>query len=46
MPYFHDLLSDSEIDAVVAQVKQFSKAWRITANDSRSAASGTHSGQC
>ena len=28
MPYFHDLLSDSEIDAVVAQVKQFSKAFR------------------
>jgi mono/diheme cytochrome c family protein len=27
MPYFHDLLSDNEIDAVVAQVKQFSKAF-------------------
>jgi mono/diheme cytochrome c family protein len=27
MPYFRDLLSDSEIDAVVAQVKQFSKAF-------------------
>ena len=27
MPYFHDLLSDSEIDAVVAQIKQFSKAF-------------------
>jgi mono/diheme cytochrome c family protein len=27
MPYFHDLLSDSEIDALVAQVKQFSKAF-------------------
>lgn len=27
MPYFRDLLSDSEMDAVVAQVKQFSKAF-------------------
>lgn len=27
MPYFRDLLSDSEIDAVVAQVKQFSKVF-------------------
>jgi mono/diheme cytochrome c family protein len=27
MPYFRDLLSESEIDAVVAQVKQFSKAF-------------------
>ena len=27
MPYFRDLLSDGEIDAVVAQVKQFSKAF-------------------
>jgi mono/diheme cytochrome c family protein len=27
MPYFRDLLSDSEIDAVVGQVKQFSKAF-------------------
>jgi mono/diheme cytochrome c family protein len=27
MPYFRDLLSDSEIDAVVAQIKQFSKAF-------------------
>lgn len=27
MPYFRDLLNDSEIDAVVAQVKQFSKAF-------------------
>ena len=27
MPYFRDLLSDSEIDAVLAQVKQFSKAF-------------------
>src|SRR5882672_8856245 len=27
MPYFRDLLSDSEIDAVIAQVKQFSSAF-------------------
>jgi mono/diheme cytochrome c family protein len=27
MPYFRDLLSESEIDAVVAQVKQFSSAF-------------------
>ena len=27
MPYFRDLLSESEIDAVVAQVKQFSTAF-------------------
>ena len=27
MPYFRDLLSDSEIDAVVGRVKQFSKAF-------------------
>jgi mono/diheme cytochrome c family protein len=27
MPYFRDLLNESEIDAVVAQVKQFSKAF-------------------
>lgn len=30
MPYFRDLLSNSEIDAVVAQVKQFSKAFSGT----------------